>query len=143
MPILLNDLTAEELHERLAHRGVTPRQARQIHAAAVRRGRLPDAAECGIARNLLEAVETMHGHTPVDLVGEAGFAAGRVCQVPVLRPGRRAVRGGADTALAPARGPEIRGLRQLPGGLRWAAGFAPPAGWDFAAIWPPGKSSIR
>ena len=36
---------------------MTPRQARQIHAAAVRRGRLPDAAECGIARQLLEAVD--------------------------------------------------------------------------------------
>jgi len=57
MPILLNDLTAEQLHERLAHLGVTPRQARQIHAAVVRQGRLPKAAECGIAAGLLRAVE--------------------------------------------------------------------------------------
>jgi 23S rRNA (adenine2503-C2)-methyltransferase len=44
MPILLKDLTADQLHDRLACVGLTLRQARQIHAAVVRRGTLPTAA---------------------------------------------------------------------------------------------------
>lgn len=55
MLILLKDLTADQLHDRLADVGVTPRQARQIHAAAVRRGKLP-ATDQGIAAATLHKV---------------------------------------------------------------------------------------
>jgi 23S rRNA (adenine2503-C2)-methyltransferase len=55
LPILLKDLTAAQLHAGLSHLGVTPRQARQIHAAAVRRGELPTTNE-GIAAELLRDV---------------------------------------------------------------------------------------
>lgn len=55
LPILLKDLTAEQLHVALSHIGVSPRQARQIHAAAVRRGMLPTNNE-GIAAKLLDEV---------------------------------------------------------------------------------------
>lgn len=55
MPILLKNLTAEQLHAALAPIGVTLRQARQIHAAAVRRGSLPSTNE-GIAGSLLDEV---------------------------------------------------------------------------------------
>jgi 23S rRNA (adenine2503-C2)-methyltransferase len=55
MKLLLKDLTAVELHAGLSHLGVTPRQARQIHAAAVRRGQFPADNE-GIARTLLDEV---------------------------------------------------------------------------------------
>ena len=55
MPILLKDLTAEQLHDRLVDVGVTLRQARQIHAAAVRRGQLP-ATDQGIAAKTLREV---------------------------------------------------------------------------------------
>lgn len=43
MPILLKDIASDDLHERLAPLGVTPRLARQIQAAAVRRSQLPEA----------------------------------------------------------------------------------------------------
>jgi 23S rRNA (adenine2503-C2)-methyltransferase len=52
---ILKELTAVELHAALAAIGVTLRQARQIHAAAVRRGSLPTANE-GIAASLLHEV---------------------------------------------------------------------------------------
>jgi len=55
VPILLKDLTAEQLHASLSHIGVTQRQARQIHVAAVRRGTLPSANQ-GIAARLLDEV---------------------------------------------------------------------------------------
>jgi len=55
LPILLKDLTAAQLHAGLSYLGVTPRQARQIHAAAVRRGELPTTNE-GIAAELLRDV---------------------------------------------------------------------------------------
>ena len=55
LPILLKDLTAAQLHAGLSHIGVTPRQARQIHAAAVRHGSLPTTNQ-GIAAKLLEEV---------------------------------------------------------------------------------------
>jgi 23S rRNA (adenine2503-C2)-methyltransferase len=54
-PILLKNLTADQLHASLSHIGVTLRQARQIHAAAVRRGTLPSTRQ-GIAARLLEEV---------------------------------------------------------------------------------------
>lgn len=58
MPILLKDLTAEQLRERLADISVTLRQARQIHAAAVRRGQLPlPGNDHGIAAATLREVE--------------------------------------------------------------------------------------
>ena len=48
MPILIKDLTADQLFARLSHAGVTLRQARRIHASAVRSGLLP-AKDQGIA----------------------------------------------------------------------------------------------
>jgi len=60
---VLKELTAGQLHAGLAQLGVTPRQARQIHAATVRRGSLPTASE-GIAAKLLQAVrETRRSRT--------------------------------------------------------------------------------
>jgi 23S rRNA (adenine2503-C2)-methyltransferase len=58
MPILLKDLTADQLFARLSHAGVTLRQARRIHAAAVRSGRLPGADQ-GIAAKVLEEVRRL------------------------------------------------------------------------------------
>ncbi len=55
MPIVLKDLTTDQLHDRLACVGLTPRQARQIHAAVMRRGTLP-AADEGISAGLLDEV---------------------------------------------------------------------------------------
>jgi 23S rRNA (adenine2503-C2)-methyltransferase len=57
MPILLKDLTAAQLHDSLANVGLTLRQARQIHAAVVRRGALP-ADDQGIAAKLLAEVRS-------------------------------------------------------------------------------------
>jgi 23S rRNA (adenine2503-C2)-methyltransferase len=78
MPILLKDFTADQLHDRLASVGVTPRQARQIHAAVVRRGRLP-ADDEGIAAKLLDEVRRLTiipNLTPVDktISPQDGFA---------------------------------------------------------------------
>jgi 23S rRNA (adenine2503-C2)-methyltransferase len=53
--LILKELTADQLHAGLAGLGVTLRQARQIHAAAVRRGSLPTPNE-GIAAALLQRV---------------------------------------------------------------------------------------
>ena len=143
MPILLNDLTAEQLHERLAHLGVTARQARQIHAAVVRQGWLPEAAECGIAAGLLRAVEQCSAVPRLTLLEKRvspqdGFA-------------KYVFRGQGDEPFEAVRIPLLHRPEQpkyvvcvsCQVGLRWAADSAPPGGWDFAAIWPPGKSSIR
>jgi 23S rRNA (adenine2503-C2)-methyltransferase len=58
MPILLKDLTADQLYARLSDVGVTLHQARRIHAAAVRRSELPAKAH-GIATKLLDEVERL------------------------------------------------------------------------------------
>ncbi len=55
MNLNLKELTADQLHAGLAALGVTLRQARRIHAAAVRRGVLPADNE-GIAAALLQRV---------------------------------------------------------------------------------------
>lgn len=55
MNLILKDLTAAQLHAALAPLGVTLRQARQIHAAAVRRNSLPTTNE-GIPAKLLREV---------------------------------------------------------------------------------------
>lgn len=77
-PILLKDLTAEQLCERLSHLGVRPRQARQIHAAVVRRGTLPDNDE-GISARTLDDVRRATAIPHLALVDKAispqdGFA---------------------------------------------------------------------
>jgi 23S rRNA (adenine2503-C2)-methyltransferase len=54
MPILLKDVTTNQLHAGLAHLGVTPRVARLIQVAAVRRGEFPAAH--GISKELLAKV---------------------------------------------------------------------------------------
>jgi len=63
MTILLKSLTADQLHARLAHLGVTPRLARQIQGAAVRRGEFLDAVP-GVSPKTLQAVraETVIPH---------------------------------------------------------------------------------
>ncbi|MFH0953878.1 MAG: radical SAM protein [Verrucomicrobiota bacterium] len=58
MPILLKNLTADQLHAELAHIGVKPRAARQLQAAAVRRGELP-AAQPGLSAKVLESVRRL------------------------------------------------------------------------------------
>ena len=80
MKQVLKDLTADQLHAGLSHVGVTLRQARQIHAAAVRRGTLP-TAEQGIAAKLLRRGARMHGDPELDAARQAGFAARRIRQV--------------------------------------------------------------
>ena len=55
MPILLKDLTSEQLHDWLVEFGVSLHQARQIHASVVRRGRLP-GTDRGIAAKTLQQV---------------------------------------------------------------------------------------
>ena len=55
MPILLKDLTSEQLHDRLVDVGVSLHQARQIHARVVRCGQLP-ATDRGIAAKTLQEV---------------------------------------------------------------------------------------
>ena len=67
MTLSIKDLTAEELHESVGHTGLTPRQARQIHAAAVRRGTLP-AADEGIAAKLLAEVRRLSAIPQLTLV---------------------------------------------------------------------------
>jgi 23S rRNA (adenine2503-C2)-methyltransferase len=70
MPILLKDLTAEGLHASLSHLGVAPRLARQLQAAAMRRGELPTAMP-EVSARMLEQIRqaTMIPHlTPVDKV---------------------------------------------------------------------------
>jgi 23S rRNA (adenine2503-C2)-methyltransferase len=42
MPILLKNLNSDELHASLAHVGVTPRLARRIQTACIRRGGIPE-----------------------------------------------------------------------------------------------------
>ncbi|MEN6459718.1 MAG: radical SAM protein [Thermoguttaceae bacterium] len=78
MPILLKDLTAAELHERLATVGLTLHHARRIHAAVVRRGTLP-AADEGIPARLLDEVGRRTAIPRLALVGKTispqdGFA---------------------------------------------------------------------
>jgi len=67
MPILLKDLTAEQLHERLAPVGLTPRQTRQIYGAAIRRGTLPTANE-GIAAKSLDEVRRLTAIPNLELI---------------------------------------------------------------------------
>ncbi|MCE5268953.1 MAG: hypothetical protein LLG00_13830, partial [Planctomycetaceae bacterium] len=58
MPILIKDLTSEQLHERLAAVGVTLGQARRIQATVLRRGALPTDNE-GIPAKLLTEVRRL------------------------------------------------------------------------------------
>ena len=143
LPILLKDLTAAELHAGLSHIGVTPRQARQIHAAAVRRGVLPTANE-GIAAKLLQEVRRMHGDPEPDAGRETGLSSRRIRQVPL------------SSAMAPSRSRpcEFRcctdpmtsstsSASARKWAAPWAANSAPLAGWGSAATWRHGRSSTR
>ncbi|OGV64141.1 MAG: hypothetical protein A3K19_01030 [Lentisphaerae bacterium RIFOXYB12_FULL_65_16] len=58
MPIILKDITADELYVHLAPLGVSLRLARQLQVAVVRRGVLPDALPSTSAR-LLEKVRDL------------------------------------------------------------------------------------
>jgi 23S rRNA (adenine2503-C2)-methyltransferase len=78
VPILLKELTAAQLNDRLACVGLTLRQARQIHAAVLRRGTLP-AADEGIAAKLLDEVRRLTAIPNLTLVDKTvspqdGFA---------------------------------------------------------------------
>jgi 23S rRNA (adenine2503-C2)-methyltransferase len=55
MSIILKSVTADELHDRLASVGLTPRQTQQIYATVIRRGTLP-ADDEGIKAQLLAEV---------------------------------------------------------------------------------------
>jgi 23S rRNA (adenine2503-C2)-methyltransferase len=55
MPILFKDLTAEQLHARLADLGVSGRLARRLQAAVMRQGQLP-AALPEVSPKLLDAI---------------------------------------------------------------------------------------
>jgi 23S rRNA (adenine2503-C2)-methyltransferase len=55
MPLILKDLTVEQLHANLKHLGLKPAAARWIHAAAVRRGEYPEARP-GLSAQVLEQV---------------------------------------------------------------------------------------
>ena len=58
MPILLKDVTADQLYEGLSGAGVSERLARQIQAAAVRRGEIPRSVP-GISAKVLEEVRRL------------------------------------------------------------------------------------
>lgn len=59
MTILLKNLTSEELYAKLSHAGVTPRMARQIQMAAIRRGELPSPTANGISAKVLASVRKL------------------------------------------------------------------------------------
>jgi 23S rRNA (adenine2503-C2)-methyltransferase len=54
-PLLLKNQTADELHARLAHLGVSPRLARLVQVAAVRAGRFPEPSP-GVSLKALDHV---------------------------------------------------------------------------------------
>jgi 23S rRNA (adenine2503-C2)-methyltransferase len=58
LPLLFKNLTADQVHAALAHVGVTPRMARQLQAAAVRRGELP-ATGPGLPAGVLAKVRQL------------------------------------------------------------------------------------
>jgi len=55
MPVLLKNQTSEELHKALTSLNVTPRQARQIYAAVIRTGQLPEATD-GLSEKMLKTI---------------------------------------------------------------------------------------
>ena len=59
MPVLLNNLTSDELHAQLAHTGVTPRLARLLQHAAVRHNTLPKPVANGFSAKLLERIRLL------------------------------------------------------------------------------------
>ncbi len=58
MPVLLKNLTADQLHAQLAHVGVKPRLARIVQAAALRRGEFP-APTPGVSPRVLAEVQRL------------------------------------------------------------------------------------
>ena len=74
MPVLLKDHTAEELHARLAHVGVSLHLARQLQAAAVRHDELPAELPSTSARTLarVRAVATVPRLELVEKVESSG-----------------------------------------------------------------------
>lgn len=68
MPILLKNLTTEQLLAALAHVGVTPRLARQLQAAAVRRGEWP--AGPGLARRIMDQVRRLAEIPRLELIAK-------------------------------------------------------------------------
>ena len=70
MPILLKNQTSDQLHDNLAHTGVSPHLARRLLAAAVKRGELP-APGSGLTARLrdeLRALTEIPQLTPVQKV---------------------------------------------------------------------------
>ena len=109
----------------------------------MRQGKLPEAAECGIAAGLLRAVEQCTAIPRLTLLNKRvspqdGFA-------------KYVFRGQGDEPFEAVRipllhrpdNPKYVVCVSCQVGCAWAADSAPPGGWGFAAIWPPGKSSIR
>ena len=142
MPIVLQELTAAQLHERLAPLGLTPCAARQIHAAVVRRGTLPGIDE-GIAASRLEKVRQATAIPRLTLVekivspqdgftkylfrgdGPEPFEAVRI---PLLH-----------------RPPDLKYVICVSSqvGCPMGCASALPVACPCVAIWPPGKSSNR
>jgi 23S rRNA (adenine2503-C2)-methyltransferase len=69
MPVLLKNHTSAELHELLAHAGVTPHLARRLLAAAVRRGELPALGK-DLGAKLRGTLETLTAIPHVALVNK-------------------------------------------------------------------------
>jgi len=55
MPLLLNNLTSDQVQSCLAHVGLTPRMARQIQASVIRHGTLPEA-QSGLSARMLTQI---------------------------------------------------------------------------------------
>ena len=77
-PLLFKNLTADQLYAALMHVGVTPRMARQLQAAALRRGELPGTGP-GLPANTLAKVRELTAIPRLTLVDKVvsardGFA---------------------------------------------------------------------
>jgi 23S rRNA (adenine2503-C2)-methyltransferase len=78
MPLLLKDLTSDELYVHLSQQGATPRLARQLQMAAVRRGEFP-ATVAGASGKVLDTIRHLAAIPHLTLVDKVvspqdGFA---------------------------------------------------------------------
>ncbi len=142
VPILLKDHTADQLHNHLAYIGLTPRQARQIHAAVVRRGTLP-ADDEGIAAKLLAEVRRLTAIPSLALVDKAVSAQDGFTKYLFRGDGPEPFEAVRIPLLHRPHDRKYVVCVSSQVGSRCGARFVPPAGWGSAAIWRPGKSSTK